>query len=483
MVQSLRLKNSIMLGYTIPLILLVLLTGLIYFRVTQLQRQNTLLGESTQMVESVNRATYGVAVMQRAARGYLLNSSEKSLQDYKRGEANYLAGMAVLEKLVKDPQQVDTLDKVKELSEKVRRETETYLSLAMAGKAEEAVQKFREGATTDWALQLDQFLNDFGKTENSISEERRAGQESSLNAIPSTLLSGVLLAMVLATILGFWVASRISETIRKAVNTASTTSNEIATTIVEQERTANQQAAMVSETTATMEELSVSSRQTTEQAAATATLAQNSSTLTMEGNTAVRQAITAMEELKTRISGVGGQILALSEQTGQIGIIAELVKDLSMQINMLSLNAAVEAARAGEHGKGFAVVAGEVRKLSVESRKSAEQAKAIVAAIQKATDVAIMKTEEGSRTVESVSAIAQTLEGLFQSLSEAAEQFYQNSQQVVLNTKQQSTAIAQVVEAANSINAGARETAAGISQTKIGIQNLNSATEQLLNIV
>jgi methyl-accepting chemotaxis protein len=421
--------------------------------------------------------------MQRAARGYLLHSSEKGLQDYKRGEADYLAGVAVLEKLVKDPRQVDTLSKVKDLSEKVRRETESYISLVMAGKAEQAMQSFREGATTDWALQLDQLLNDFGKVEHNIREERRAEQESSLNAIPSTLLSGVLLAMVFASMLGFWVASRISQTIRKAVNTASTTSSEIATTMVEQERTANQQAAMVSETTSTMEELSVSSRQTTAQAAATATLAQNSSTLTVEGNTAVRQAIAAMEELKSRIAGVGEQILALSEQTGQIGIIAELVKDLSAQINMLSLNAAVEAVRAGEHGKGFAVVAGEVRKLSVESKKSAEQAKTIVAAIQKATDATIMKTEEGSRTVESVSAITETLEGLFQSLSEAADQVYQNSQQVVLNTKQQSVAIAQVVEAANTINAGARETAAGISQTKIGIQNLNSATEQLLNIV
>jgi methyl-accepting chemotaxis protein len=472
-----------MLGYTIPLILLVFLTGLIYYRVTQLQRQNTLLEESTQIVKSINQATYGVAVMQRAARGFLLHSSEETSQDFKRGEADYLAGMAVLEKLVKDPRQVDTLGKVKDLSEKVRRETESYLSLVMAGKGEQAMQSFREGATTVWALQLDQLLNDFGKVELGIREERQARQDASLNAIPSTLLFGVLLALAVATILGFWVASRISQTIRKAVNTASATSSEIATTIVEQERTANQQAAMVSETTSTMEELAASSRQTTEQAAATANLAQNSSTLTVDGSAAVRQAVTAMEELKTRISGVGAQILALSEQTGQIGIIAELVKDLSAQINMLSLNAAVEAVRAGEHGKGFAVVAGEVRKLSVESKKSAEQAKTIITAIQKATDATIMKTEEGSRTLESVSAITQTLEGLFQSLSEAAEQVYQHSQQVVLNTKQQSAAIAQVVEAANTINAGARETAAGISQTKIGIQNLNSANEQLLNIV
>ena len=288
-------------------------------------------------------------------------------------------------------------------------------------------------------------------------------------------LSGLTIVLLYT----FVIFKRFITVIAEAVSGIATTATQIAATVTQHERTASQQAVAANQTSATLTELSASSRQSAEQAANAAAVAEKASAATTHGGDVTRQAVAAMGDLKDKIAAMADQILRLGEQTGQIGSIAVLVKDLSGQINMLALNAAVEAARAGEHGKGFAVVAGEVRKLAGQSKKSAEQASALVADIQKATNSSIMMTEEGTRTVNEVTQLAQKVAELFNNLSGMAGSVNENAQQVMLNAKQQSAAFTQIVEATNNIAAGAKETAAGISQTKVGVQKLNEAAENL----
>jgi methyl-accepting chemotaxis protein len=421
--------------------------------------------------------------MQSASRGYILWKNESSLKDYEEGEKHFSALSESLGQLIRDPKQMEYFRRIVEIGNQYKERSRKYITLVNLGKNAEAVDLFKKGISVNLVLEINKLIEEFQKREIEIRANSLKKADEAMRVLVNVLIFGVLLAIIMAMVIGLWIASRISRTIMEAVNSASTTSTEIAATISQHEQTANQQVAMVNETTTTMEELAASSRQSAEQATAASEMAKNATSLAEDGNVSVKQSIEAMESLKKRIEEISEQILSLSEQTGQIGGIVELVKDLSSQINMLALNAAVEAARAGEHGQGFAVVAAEVRKLSVESKKSAEQARIIVSGIQKTTNTTIMKTEEGMKNIENVAEIAQKVRELFEALSQVAGQVFLNSQQVMLNSQQQSSAIGQVVEAANNINAGAKETAAGISQTKIGIENLNRATDKLLKMV
>jgi methyl-accepting chemotaxis protein len=483
MFKDLRLKYSILLGYAVPLILTVAVSIAVYSKIKKVEEESKVAEAKHQIVEKFNLFALSAMEMQSASRGYILWKNEASLKDYEEGEKRFSALSESLGKLINDSKQIEYFRRIVEIGNQYKERSRRYITLVNQGKNVEAVDLFKKGVSVNLVLELDKLIAEFQARESEIKDGSLKKADEAMGDLVNVLVFGVLLAIIMAMVIGLWIAGRISRSIREAVNSAATTSTEIAATISQHEQTANQQAAMVNETTTTMEELAASSRQSAEQATVASEMAKNATSLAEDGNVTVRQSIEAMESLKKRIEEISGLILSLSEQTGQIGGIAELVKDLSTQINMLALNAAVEAARAGEYGQGFAVVAAEIRKLAVESKKSAEQTRTIVSGIQKATDTTIMKTEEGMKNIDNVAENAQKVRELFDELSQVAGQVFQNFQQVMLNSQQQSSAIGQVVEAANSINAGARETAAGISQTKIGIENLNRATDNLLRIV
>ena len=226
---------------------------------------------------------------------------------------------------------------------------------------------------------------------NQVPKSEFLKSVSSFKLIASLISLGAL-GIVLP--IGVFRGRQIVTLIKELVNGISSASQQIFSTLDEQERIASQQAASVSETTTTMDELEASSRQSAEQAKSAVTAAQEALELAQGGTEAVGETLEGMFTLEKKVGAIAEQIVLLSEQANQIGSISQFVSDVANKTNMLALNSSVEAVRAGEHGKGFSVVANEIRKLADQSQRSAEKINALVTEIQGSINSTVMVTEE-----------------------------------------------------------------------------------------
>jgi methyl-accepting chemotaxis protein len=258
---------------------------------------------------------------------------------------------------------------------------------------------------------------------------------------------------------------------------------EIMSATAQQATAASEQSAAISQTTTTIDEVKTIVEQSFTKAQAVAHQAQRTRDISRTGQQAVSDTIDSMSQIKEKVEGIAENILALSEQTQQIGEIIATVNDIASQSNLLALNASVEAARAGEHGKGFAVVAVEVRNLAEQSKQATAQVKGILSEIQRATNAAVMATEEGTKGVDGgVNLTGQTgatIEQLASSIGESASA----AQQIVASAQQQTTGMEQIALAMQNINQATVQNLASTRQAEKAAQDLTSLARQLERLV
>ncbi len=131
----------------------------------------------------------------------------------------------------------------------------------------------------------------------------------------------------------------------------------------------------------------------------------------------VRDAITHVTDVMTEAKSETEQLI---EEAGKISTILGDINSIASQTNLLSLNASIEAARAGEAGRGFAVVAEEIRGLSDECGKAANNINTILASFQSMIKNVSEKVLLGSDELQDGNSKLQTLLGFMDTINERA---------------------------------------------------------------
>ena len=271
--------------------------------------------------------------------------------------------------------------------------------------------------------------------------------------------------------------------IQEGVNVLASSSAEILASTSLVASGASETASAVNETTATVEEVKQTSLLASQKVRLVAEGAQRSLQVSQQGRKSVDDAILGMNRIREQMETIAESIVTLSEQGQAIGEIIATVNDLAEQSNLLAVNAAIEAAKAGEHGKGFAVVAHEVRSLAVQSKEATAQVRSILNDIQKATNAAVMATEQGSKAVESGERqsieAGETIRLLADNIVEAANA----STQIAASSQQQMVGMEQVALAMENIKEASTLSVTSTRQAEQSAQNLHELGQKLKGLV
>jgi methyl-accepting chemotaxis protein len=467
-------------GFGLALAVLIAVGSLSYWSLARLIDNSTWQTHTYEVLTELEALLSLLKDAETGQRGFLLTGEESYLKPYHDAKGGIGRALERLKDLTRDnPDQRPRLEALKARSDDKLQELQQTIELRKTKDLKDALEVVKMGKGKEIMDEARGLIKDMKDEENRLLDQRSADTKTSTQIAKYTIGLGTALAVVCVSLWGFFIARSITNPLRQGVSQLSSASSEILASTTQQTAGAQEQAAAVSQTVATVDEVTQTSEQSATRARTVVELMHRTVEIGKAGGKALEDSITAQHRVKEQVEATAESILALAEQAQAIGDIIATVNDIAEQTNLLALNAAIEASRAGEHGKGFAVVAGEVKALADQSKKATTQVRQILGEIQKATNTAVLSTEEVTKGVAAAIQVGSKARETITTLAEALSQAAQAAAQIVASAGQQATGMAQIHQAMRNIDQVAKQNVAAMRQTEQAAQNLTALGTRL----
>ena len=198
----------------------------------------------------------------------------------------------------------------------------------------------------------------------------------------------------------------------------------------------------------------------------------NISSIANEQRSGMNNLVNNLDSQMKQLQNLVNDMLKVKESSAKVSTFVEAVNKISSQTGLLAMNASIEAAHAGTLGKGFSVIAQEIRKLSEETTKNA----------QNITDTLQENETIVNATAESVTSFSDYTKTTTEELRKTIrvmEEILSGVSEIDTGTREVMNALTRIVDDANTNTLLAEGVAGEIIQQNSALQNISNGTEEL----